>query len=830
MLKILIKNFKYIFFVFLIFGFSLNIIAQTTNQYKTFITKGEVNYYLTNFQNPFPLIDNSIIPQNCKIVTGKNGYLEIHSNSDLIRILPSSTLEVNNNNFKLISGTIYINTINQISITIDKNNLTIYKGIVIVQNIKIVLINFLNDAQVELNAQIYKPSKNERIFTITEEKLQPSKEKLPLSQFNIFNKEITNKIVNVNDLVDIFFERIYYLIEKNNSFIQIIDNSEKKGVEIENTLKNQIIEVQKSNSNTIALLNRYGEIYQTIESQIMEYNFNKYHYLEFYFQMRNYFEYYKRLIEYANNIYDLSNFEEFPDYSSKSSFMIVYDKIKSFTETVRLSYQLLEITYINILDSNSPINKSFNKYNNLKQQLQKEIENLIKQRFSNMPKDINSTITQTFMTQLYCKTSTTIYINKLYDILMILNNEYIEDEKIINKFFSLDDIIYKSLYLEQAKSIKTELIDNFSTLDRNIVILKYLSSNSNLAMDNDTQNFLNIIIQFYPTYNDDYLSLISIIDEINKSYNKYYQLLKFFLKKDELNYYQNIFSREIDKYLEFISYLQGEILKIKQNENIDVSFLNSLLDIQEKLINVTYSLYEVLKLKYPSIQFPKKLYIDQQKEYLIKLKDEIKNLNIEKINLNKNEEMKKFLIIRIVVINQILEDIEIFKQSIKDYEFQKSNVQKSLLLYNLALTNKTSFNAQNFTDNTSIIWEANQIFMDIDDFYLKLNIFEKNLSRFFEDIQNYYLLESFSEQDYNEIEKKVILIKKQYNDFTITYFELIDKIFKFSTNLTQIQANNEDIKINDIINEFITFFFLFKSKFDSFRYILSVLRVIFSIG
>ncbi len=823
--KSIFRIFLLLFFLILL---SSPIFAQDQQSYKVFILKGTVNYILPNFNQPFNLIDNSIIPSNCKIVTNDNGYLEIHSKSGLIRILPSSSLEIKNNNIELISGTIYINTLDKIEITSGKDNLLIYKGIVIIQFSKETIINFISDAQIEINSTSFQPTKNDRIFVITGANIVKSKEKLSINKFDQFSKEIKTKVENINNLIDIFFERIFYLIEKNNSFIEKINNSEKRATEIENKVKEKIQKIDEKNSDIIGLLSNFGEIYQLVESEILDYKFIRYHYLEFYFQMRNYFEYYKRLIEYANDVYELNQFDEFPDYSSKSSFMIVYNKIKSFTETIRLSYEVLEITYINILDSNGVINKSYNKFEIIKSEMISKLNDIIINFDTQLPKDLITLISQTFLIQLESKVNTTIYINRLYDILLLLNNEFIEDEKIINKFFSLDDIVYKSLYLKQADDIKTELLNNFSNLNKNITILKYLLSNSKLIKNENTNKLLSTIIQFYPDYEEDYLSMLSIIDEIGKAYNKYTQLLKLFLKKEDSSLYQNIFSKEIEKYLGYLNFIQSEILKTKDSENFDISYLKSLINIQDNIIFVTNLLYETLKNKYPQIQFAKKLFIDQQKEYNVKLKEEIENLNYEETKNKENQETKKFLIIRIILVNQILEDIENFKQSIKDYEYQKSNVLKSLQLYNIAITNKSSFNAQNFTVNSSLIWETNQLLLSLDNFIVQLNIFELQLKEFFDDIQTFYLLENFSDENLKQIQEKVSKIQNIYNVFTLYYFNIIEKIYQFNTNISILQSQDDDILINDIIKDLNTFIFLYKSKIDSFRSILSIIRVVFN--
>lgn len=833
------KEFKYIihkyfsYFILILFVLSLillsskQIYAQNEDLYKTFLIKGLVKYILPNFDTPFELIDGSIIPSNCRLITDKNGYLEFHSKKNLIRVLPSSTLEIKNNQIELVNGTIYINTLDKININCSGENLIIYNGIIILQISKEILINFVNDAMVEINSKVFQPTKNDRIFSLNKKELIKSNEKISLNKFDLFPNEINKKVENLNDLIDIFFERIFYLIEKNNNFIQKIDTAEKNSFELEKKLNEQLKSIENSKGELLQILNKYSEIYQSVESEILDYKFIRYHYLEFYFQMRNYFEYYKRLIEYANDVNHLNDFDEFPDYSSKSSFMIVYDKIKSFTETVRLSYQVLEITYINILDSNSTINKSFIKYENIKSKIIQKIEEIIKSSITQLPNDLIDLISQTFLTQIESKVSTTIYINRLYDILLLLNNEFIEDEKIINKFFSLDDIVYKFLYLKQAEDIKDELIQNFTNLDRNISILKYLNSNSKLIKDDEAKKLLYSIIQFYPDYEEDNLSMLSIADEISKAYKKYTNLLKYFLKKDDATYYQSLLNKEIDKYLNYLSFTQNEIIKVKESDKVDISYLNSLINIQDNLILITYKIYETLKFKYSLIQFPKKMYIDQQKEYISNLKKEIENLNYEEKLNKKNQEIKKILIIRIILINQVIEDIANFKQSIKDYSYQKANVEKSLQLYNLAIANKNNFSAQNYSENTSLIWETNQLLVSLDDFILLINNFESQLKIFFEDIQGFYLMESFDEENIDKINKKIENLKMIYNDFTLYYFNLIEKIYQFSTNISIIQSSNNDILIKDIIKDLNTFIFLYKSKIDSFRSILAIIKVIF---
>lgn len=832
----MVKNKKYFLIllflinIFLLINGSNHIFAQSSEQYFAFIKKGEVNYFLPNFTSPFELIDESIIPANCKLVTGQNGYLEIHNSNTLLRIIPNTSLEIVNNNINLINGTMYINTLTPIKITINKNPMTIHPGIIIINFNKYILINFVSDCKIEYNEQSINPTKTERIFKIENNNIEKSKEKLPLNQFDFFNNEIKNKIKFINELIDIFFERIFYYIDKNNTFVSIIENTEKKFSELQAKTNNELKTLKESSNNPVEALKKYGEIYQLVEGEILYYNFIKYHYLEFYFQMRNYFEYYKRLIQYSNHIYDLNLFNEFPDYSSKSSFMIVYDKIKSFTETVKLAYEVLEITYINMLDSNSTINKQFLKFESLKENIKQESGNLIKEIFSNLPKDINNIIIQTFFTQVQCKTSTTVYINRLYDILLLLNNEYSEDEKIINKFFSLDDIIYKSLFLQQAQDVKEELDNNFKTLDRNIIILRYLMTNSNIIKDSKLQNILSTILEFYPSYNDDYLSVLSIIDEIEKSYKRYLNLLRFYLKVSEGSYYQNLFAKEIDKYLVYFAFIQNEIMKLKSQENVDTIYISSLIDIQDKLISITYLMYDILKNKYKTIQFPKKLYVDQQKEYNQKLKEEINNINLNKNLLSENELIKKLLIIRVVVLNQILEDFNIFNESIKDYEFQKSNLQKSILLFNLSLSEKNSFDPNNFTTNSYIIWKSETLLLEMDKFFKIFNKFKVNLSQFFEDMQGYYLQDKFETKDIIEIKEKTDKIEKSYNDFLINYFSIMDKIYEFNSEILSIQSNTTNINVINIINELNTFIFLYKSKLDSIKYFLSVLRVIFSIN
>ncbi|MCR4421880.1 MAG: hypothetical protein NUV32_05360 [Exilispira sp.] len=820
--------FRILLLLFFIFSLSHPILAQNLQSFKVFIIKGTVNYIIPNFNQPFDLVDNSIIPSNCKIVTSKNGYLEIHSKTSLIRILPSTTLEIQNDKIILISGTIYINTLDNIYIISGKDNLLIYRGTVIIQFSKETIINFISDAQLEINSTSFQPTKNDRIFTINNGNIIKSKEKLPINKFDQFSKEIKTKVENINSLIDIFFERIFYLIEKNNSFIERINYSEKRAYEIENKVKEQLQKFDEKNSDILNLLNNYGEIFQLIEGEILDYKFIRYHYLEFYFQMRNYFEYYKRLIEYANDVYELNQFDEFPDYSSKSSFMILYNKIKSFTETIKLSYEVLEITYINILDSNSVINKSYNKFEIIKSNMLSKLNDIFINYDNQLPKDLITLISQTFLIQLESKVSTTIYINRLYDILLLLNNEFVEDEKIINKFFSLDDIVYKSLYLKQADDIKADLINNFSNLNKNLTILKYLLSNSKLIKNENTNKLLSTIIQFYPDYEEDYLSMLSIIDEIGKAYNKYMQLLKLFLKKEDSSLYYNIFSKEIEKYISYLNFIQSEIFKYKDSENLDITYIKSLINIQDNIIFVTNLLYETLKNKYPQIQFPKKLFIDQQKEYNIKLKNEIENLSYQENTEKKNQEIKKFLIIRIILINQILEDIEIFKQSIKDYEYQKSNVIKSLQLYNIAITNKSSFDAQNYSQNSSLIWETNQLLFSLDNFIIQLNNFEVQLKDFFDNIQIFYLLENYSDENLKEIEDNITKIQNLYNIFTLYYFNLIEKIYQFNTNILMLQSKDDNLLTNDIIKDLNTFIFLYKSKIDSFRSILSIIRVVFN--
>ncbi|MEJ5274156.1 MAG: hypothetical protein WH035_08500, partial [Spirochaetota bacterium] len=334
-------------------------------------------------------------------------------------------------------------------------------------------------------------------------------------------------------------------------------------------------------------------------------------------------------------------------------------------------------------------------------------------------------------------------------------------------------------------------------------------------------------IQFYPDYEEDNLSMLSIADEISKAYKRYTNLLKYFLKKDDATYYQSLLNKEIDKYLNYLSFTQNEIIKVKESDKVDISYLNSLINIQDNLILITYKIYETLKSKYSLIQFPKKMYIDQQKEYISNLKKEIENLNYEE-KLNKtNQEIKKILIIRIILINQVIEDIANFKQSIKDYSYQKANVEKSLQLYNLAIANKNNFSAQNYSENTSLIWETNQLLLSLDDFILLINNFESQLKIFFEDIQGFYLMESFDEENIDKINKKIENLKMIYNDFTLYYFNLIEKIYQFTTNISIIQSSNNDILINDIIKDLNTFIFLYKSKIDSFRSILAIIKVIF---
>ncbi len=821
----------YILLLLILFASHNNILlAQEALQYKTFIVKGSVTYLIQNFQTPFKVIDNSIIPKNCKLAIDKNSYLEIHSKKDLIRIFPSTSFEMNNNIINLLYGTIYINTIESIKIKIGQNEFIIYKGKIAIKFSKEVLFDFLDDSQIEFNSQIFKPTKTDRIFLFKDGNLQKSKEKFNLNELNFFFNQTNKKIEEINNLSDIFFERIFHLLDKNNSFLEKIENSEEKSIEIENRIKDELENIKITPGSDISqILVKYSEVYLIIQQELIEYNFNRTHYLEFYYQMKNYFEYFKRLIEFSNDIYDLDLFGEFIDYSSKSSFLIAYNKIKSFSQTIKLSYEFMEVSYVNILNSNSMINKNFQKIEILKEKTKNLISDLIKNSYTNMPKDLNNIIIQTFLTQVESKSFVSIYLNKLYEILMTLQNEYSEDESIMNKFFSLDDIIYKSLYLQQAQEIKTLLIQNFNVLDKNIMMLKYLANNSNLFNDSNSLNLLYSIIQFYTSYEDDYHSIISLAEEIEKSYNNYLTLLKYFMKKNDVGYYQDIFAREVDKYLVYIESIQKEIFELLKVNDFDFIYLNSLVIIQEKIISITYRLYDFLKTRYNSIQFHKKMSIDQQKEYLKKLKNDIQNKGVDLKLQTRNEEIKKYLIVRVVAINQILFDISSFKEAIKDYKYQKDNIEKALILYNLSLSNKSSFSSSNYKENIRIITQTNLLLFKIDEFLSKLDFFENELKVFFEEIQNFYLMQSYTDEDIDSIKNKVLLIQKYYNEFTMIFFELIENIYNFSIMYTQNESNNNDILILDIIKDLKTLIFLYKTKIESFKYPISILRIIFSI-
>ncbi|HOV46164.1 MAG: hypothetical protein KBG82_03080 [Spirochaetes bacterium] len=816
----------FVLIVFLISSESL-LIAQTSSQFYVFYTEGKTQYKLSNFETPFDLFYGSQIPASCLLSTENNSFLEIHSDNQIIRLLPQSIIEIKNGNFFLLKGYIYINTLKVFLVDIEKTKVAINPGVVVLGIDKVKSLYFITDSSITLNNEDIIPSKSERTFQLIDNKFVKSKQKISLKNLEKFDSETSDQIYLLNNLVDIFLDRFFKIVEKNNSFIKVIDESTLTLAKQKEEINELLPLLVDSHSNIKDRLMIFSNIYQTINEKLEQFNLLKAHYLEYYFQVKNYIEYFKRLIIMANQIKDLDNFNEFPDFKSRSDFFIAYGKLSSLVETAQLTSQIVESTYVNIINPLSPPNLSYLSLQKLKNQIVLEFESSLTESFKDLSLDILAVIKQTLFIQLDCKSLITINFNQLNEIKQTLVSEYNEDFSVINPLFSFDDIMYKSLLLMQADEITSNFFDNYDKLSKNIEVLNYLSRYSDF-INPQIQEVIKQIIEIYPSYENNLLLIKQLNNEIKKDYARYQKLLSSYIKKSELAYYQSIFIQESTKYISYIEIIQKEYYKEVESGSEDPFHLMIYLNIQKKIVSVVKLMNSFLSRKFTNIIFSKKLEFEQIENYLATTEKSIKQKYSSSFQANTIEKTTQYLIVAIVASSQVINNIQLYRSTLKDLQLQKENLQKNLSFYTLSIADKDSFDATTFNKNLTVFSSIEKLLLNLDILSQSLDKFETAVVDFNNFIQNFYLIDMKKTENMEQLNQQIAMLKSRYNEFISSLFAVSSIINDIEGNIEYLRLNSNNSSTLDLISELSKLIYTYQSKIEILNNIFSIINILFT--
>ncbi|HNV43183.1 MAG TPA: hypothetical protein PKH20_00395, partial [Exilispira sp.] len=582
-----------------------------------------------------------------------------------------------------------------------------------------------------------------------------------------------------------------------------------------------------SHSNIKDRLMIFSNIYQTINEKLEQFNLLKDHYLEYYFQVKNYIEYFKRLIIMANQIKDLDNFNEFPDFKSRSDFFIAYGKLSSLVETAQLTSQIVESTYVNIINPLSPPNLSYLSLQKLKNQIVLEFESSLTESFKDLSLDILAVIKQTLFIQLDCKSLITINFNQLNEIKQTLVSEYNEDFSVINPLFSFDDIMYKSLLLMQADEITSNFFDNYDKLSKNIEVLNYLSRYSDF-INPQIQEVIKQIIEIYPSYENNLLLIKQLNNEIKKDYARYQKLLSSYIKKSELAYYQSIFIQESTKYISYIEIIQKEYYKEVESGSEDPFHLMIYLNIQKKIVSVVKLMNSFLSRKFTNIIFSKKLEFEQIENYLATTEKSIKQKYSSSFQANTIEKTTQYLIVAIVASSQVINNIQLYRSTLKDLQLQKENLQKNLSFYTLSIADKDSFDATTFNKNLTVFSSIEKLLLNLDILSQSLDKFETAVVDFNNFIQNFYLIDMKKTENMEQLNQQIAMLKSRYNEFISSLFAVSSIINDIEGNIKYLRLNSNNSSTLDLISELSKLIYTYQSKIEILNNIFSIINILFT--
>ena len=642
-----------------------------------------------------------------------------------------------------------------------------------------------------------------------------------------FDSETSDQIYLLNNLVDIFLDRFFKIVEKNNSFIKVIDESTLTLAKQKEEINELLPLLVDSHSNIKDRLMIFSNIYQTINEKLEQFNLLKDHYLEYYFQVKNYIEYFKRLIIMANQIKDLDNFNEFPDFKSRSDFFIAYGKLSSLVETAQLTSQIVESTYVNIINPLSPPNLSYLSLQKLKNQIVLEFESSLTESFKDLSLDILAVIKQTLFIQLDCKSLITINFNQLNEIKQTLVSEYNEDFSVINPLFSFDDIMYKSLLLMQADEITSNFFDNYDKLSKNIEVLNYLSRYSDF-INPQIQEVIKQIIEIYPSYENNLLLIKQLNNEIKKDYARYQKLLSSYIKKSELAYYQSIFIQESTKYISYIEIIQKEYYKEVESGSEDPFHLMIYLNIQKKIVSVVKLMNSFLSRKFTNIIFSKKLEFEQIENYLATTEKSIKQKYSSSFQANTIEKTTQYLIVAIVASSQVINNIQLYRSTLKDLQLQKENLQKNLSFYTLSIADKDSFDATTFNKNLTVFSSIEKLLLNLDILSQSLDKFETAVVDFNSFIQNFYLIDMKKTENMEQLNQQIAMLKSRYNEFISSLFAVSSIINDIEGNIEYLRLNSNNSSTLDLISELSKLIYTYQSKIEILNNIFSIINILFT--
>jgi len=648
-----------------------------------------------------------------------------------------------------------------------------------------------------------------------------------LKNLEKFDSETSDQIYLLNNLVDIFLDRFFKIVEKNNSFIKVIDESTLTLAKQKEEINELLPLLVDSHSNIKDRLMIFSNIYQTINEKLEQFNLLKDHYLEYYFQVKNYIEYFKRLIIMANQIKDLDNFNEFPDFKSRSDFFIAYGKLSSLVETAQLTSQIVESTYVNIINPLSPPNLSYLSLQKLKNQIVLEFESSLTESFKDLSLDILAVIKQTLFIQLDCKSLITINFNQLNEIKQTLVSEYNEDFSVINPLFSFDDIMYKSLLLMQADEITSNFFDNYDKLSKNIEVLNYLSRYSDF-INPQIQEVIKQIIEIYPSYENNLLLIKQLNNEIKKDYARYQKLLSSYIKKSELAYYQSIFIQESTKYISYIEIIQKEYYKEVESGSEDPFHLMIYLNIQKKIVSVVKLMNSFLSRKFTNIIFSKKLEFEQIENYLATTEKSIKQKYSSSFQANTIEKTTQYLIVAIVASSQVINNIQLYRSTLKDLQLQKENLQKNLSFYTLSIADKDSFDATTFNKNLTVFSSIEKLLLNLDILSQSLDKFETAVVDFNNFIQNFYLIDMKKTENMEQLNQQIAMLKSRYNEFISSLFAVSSIINDIEGNIEYLRLNSNNSSTLDLISELSKLIYTYQSKIEILNNIFSIINILFT--
>jgi len=379
----------------------------------------------------------------------------------------------------------------------------------------------------------------------------------------------------------------------------------------------------------------------------------------------------------------------------------------------------------------------------------------------------------------------------------------------------------------QADEITSNFFDNYDKLSKNIEVLNYLSRYSDF-INPQIQEVIKQIIEIYPSYENNLLLIKQLNNEIKKDYARYQKLLSSYIKKSELAYYQSIFIQESTKYISYIEIIQKEYYKEVESGSEDPFHLMIYLNIQKKIVSVVKLMNSFLSRKFTNIIFSKKLEFEQIENYLATTEKSIKQKYSSSFQANTIEKTTQYLIVAIVASSQVINNIQLYRSTLKDLQLQKENLQKNLSFYTLSIADKDSFDATTFNKNLTVFSSIEKLLLNLDILSQSLDKFETAVVDFNNFIQNFYLIDMKKTENMEQLNQQIAMLKSRYNEFISSLFAVSSIINDIEGNIEYLRLNSNNSSTLDLISELSKLIYTYQSKIEILNNIFSIINILFT--